>query len=228
MSLKINSLAERILKISAYLGLAFLVGCIIKVFIWELIYYSDKEGSQRTVTPVVYDEQEVSEEEVTEQQISEHIVAPDQPRYLTIEKIGVHNARIFRVGLTRDGKMDVPANIFDVGWYNESGKPGSGGTLLMDGHNGGPTREGVFKKLDRLAAGDKIVVERGDGTRFTYGVVENKTMRVDEANAYMNTMQQSPIPGEESISLITCTGEWTSVQRTYLSRAMVRAVLVEN
>jgi hypothetical protein len=44
----------------------------------------------------------------------------------------------------------------------------------------------------------------------------------------MSTMLKSPVPGKESLSLISCTGEWSQSQRTYLSRAMIRAVLVEN
>lgn len=231
MSLKINSFVGKIPKILFWLCIAFVAGCIVKVFVWEQIYYGDKEGTQRAVAgpaEIEYEEQEVSEEEVTVEQVKQHIVPADNPRYLTIEKLGVRNARVLGVGLTSDNKMGTPTGIFDVGWYNKSSKPGSGGTLLIDGHNGGPTQAGVFKKLDSLKVGDKIVVERGDGVKFTYEVFENKTMTIEEANSYMGQMQKSPVAGKESISLITCTGEWTSVRRTYLSRAMVRAVLVES
>ncbi|MDR3298363.1 MAG: class F sortase [Candidatus Nomurabacteria bacterium] len=231
MSLKINNFVSKIPKILLWLCVIFVTGCIVKVFVWEQMYYASKDGTARaTAAPaeVEYEEQEVSEEDVTQEQVKQHVVAPDRPRYLTIEKLGVQNARIIEVGIAKDGKMGVPTGIFDVGWYNNSSKPGGNGTLLMDGHNGGPTRAGVFKKLDTLKSGDKIIVERGDGIKFTYEVVENKTMSVEEANSYMGTMQKTPVAGKESLSLITCTGEWTNVRRTYLSRAMVRAVLVEN
>lgn len=232
MSLKINGLMGKIPKILFWLVVVFIAGCIVKVFVWEQGYYGGKEGTTRAVTADsvgrVMEEQEVSEEDVTEEQVVQHTVAADRPRYLTIERLGIRNARVLEVGLTSDGKMGTPAGIFDVGWYNVSGKPGGGGTMLMDGHNGGPTRDGVFKRLDALQNGDRIVIERGDGVKFTFEVVENKTMSLDEANNYMSTMQRTPEPGKESLSLITCTGEWTNVQRTYLSRAMVRAVIVEN
>ena len=232
MSLKINTIVGKIPKILFWLCLAFIVGCLVKVFVWEQIYYGEKEGSMRAIAgpaTVDYEEEtEVEEETVTEQQIREHTVPADHPRYLTIERLGVRNARILSVGLTSDNKMGVPKGIYDVGWYNKSGKPGSGGTLLLDGHNGGPTQAGVFKKLDKLKNGDKIIVERGDGVKYTYEVTENKTMSVEQANTYMGMMQKSPVAGKESISLITCTGEWTNTRRTYLSRAMVRAVIVEN
>lgn len=232
MSLRINSFVGKIPKILLWLCLAFIAGCFIKVFIWEQIYYGEKEGSVRaSTTPATVDyeeETEVEEEKVTEKQVREHKVPADHPRYLTIERLDIKNARVLNVGLTSDNKMGVPKGIYDIGWYNKSAKPGSGGTLLMDGHNGGPTQAGVFKKLDKLNKGDKIMVERGDGVQFTYEVVENKTMSVEEANSYMGMMQKSPVAGKESISLITCTGEWTTQRRTYLSRAMVRAVIVDN
>ena len=33
--------------------------------------------------------------------------------------------------------------------------------------------------------------------------------------------------GKESVTLITCTGEWSDQQQTYLSRQFTRAVLVD-
>lgn len=230
MSLKIKGWARNIPKILGILVGVFVLGCLVKVFIWERIYYAEKEGSLRDqpTTPVIYEEDEVSEEEVTPEKVKTHTVKPDRPRYLTIEKLGVRNARIVEVGLTENGKMGVPLGIFDIGWYNKSDKPGAGGTMLMDGHNNGPTRAGVFVNLGNLVVGDKIVIERGDGVKYIYEVMENKTMNVNEANKYMATMQQSPVEGKESLSLITCAGEWTNVQNTYLSRTMIRAVIVEN
>ena len=160
--------------------LALIIGALaffcIKTAIWEYSYYSEKEGSERA--PVVNVDPDanasalsVDETEITEQQRAEHLVAPDEPRYLSIDKIGVHNARVLSMGLNGNGELDTPYSIFDVGWYNRSNKPGSGGVLVIDGHNGGPNVQGVFKNLNQLYAGDLIVIERGDGEKFTYRVV---------------------------------------------------------
>ena len=154
-------------------------------------------------------------------------MAPDRPRYLTVERLGISNARMLPMGINVEGELTTPNNIFDVGWYDASGKPGQGGTLLVDGHNGGPTRTGVFKALPSLGSGDIIKVERGDGQIFQYSVVENKTVPLSDANNYMATALMSPMKGKESITLISCAGEWSQAQKTYLSRQFVRAILVE-
>jgi LPXTG-site transpeptidase (sortase) family protein len=115
-----------------------------------------------------------------------------------------------------------------VGWYVNSGLPGKGGTMLIDGHNGGPHVHGVFKDLPILESGDLIIVERGDGEKFTYSVVDNKEVPLSESDVYMATAMKSPEAGKESVTLISCTGEWSQSQGTYLSRQFARAVLVKD
>ena len=227
MSLKIKGW-RRVIKwtIWSILGALFLV-FLIRVVTFENSYYAEKEGSERAVVDVVEEEEELIEVKPTEEEVKEYVVAPDRPRYLTIEKLGVLNARILPVGVNSGGELATPSNIFDVGWYEASGKPGNGGTMMIDGHNGGPTMHGVFKKLPDLVNGDVIVVERGDGLKYKYKVVENETISLADSDAYMSVAAKSPEAGKESITLITCTGEWSQQQRTYLSRQFTRAVLAE-
>lgn len=198
-----------------------------KTAIWEYNYYNEKEGSVRAVTDSAEETEELDETEVSEETRAEYSVAPDRPRYLSIEKLGVKNARVFAMGLKSSGELNTPAGIFDVGWYTGSGKPGDGKPILIDGHNGGPTKVGVFKYLPELETGDIITLERGDGEIFNYKVVENKEISLDESDSYMSVALSSPEPGKESLTLITCTGEWSQTKQTYLSRQFVRAVIVE-
>lgn len=211
-------------------GLVFLA-ILLRLVIWEHNYYTGKEGSARvapissTIAPE--DAEEVDETDVTNDDKNNYKVEPNKPRFLSISRLGIDRARITEVGLNNVGRLQVPASIFDVGWYRSSGKPGFGGTMLLDGHNGGPTKEGVFKHLPDLSIGDIIVVERGDGKFFRYRVVENEEVPLEEADSHMQIMLQSPEAGKESLSIITCTGVWSQVQQTYLSRQFVRAVIVE-
>lgn len=198
----------------------------IRVFVWEYNYYQEKEGSTRAVATTGTVSQPVEVDE-TEPNSEEYTVAPDKPRYLSIPKLNVANARILEVGLSPEGQMLTPYNIFDVGWYNGSAKPGTKGTSIIDGHNGGPHIHGVFKNLPDLTYGDKITIEMGDGTKYTYQIVDNITVPLAEADAKMLYAAQSPVSGKESITLITCTGEWSQVQQTYLSRQFARAVKVD-
>ena len=200
----------------------------IRVAVWEHDYYERMEGSEREVTETVEWQEELEEKVPTEEEVKEYTVAADRPRYLSIEKLGISNARVLAMGVNAKGALNTPANIVDVGWYNASGKPGQGRVMIIDGHNGGPHMYGVFKKLPDLVEGDIIKIERGDGAVFKYSVVENTTVSIDEADKYMNTLAKKPaISDKEGLTLISCTGEWSQKQKTYLSRQFVRAVLVE-
>ena len=226
MSLKIKGW-RKIVKWSVWALLAILlIVFLVRVLVFENNYYGEKEGSERSAA-IVNEGTDLDETEPTDDEVKEYTVAPDRPRYLTVEKLGVKNARILPMRVNTSGELDTPRNIFDVGWYEASGKPGQGGTLMIDGHNGGPHVHGVFKNLPDLATGDIIKVERGDGAIFNYKVVENKTVPLEDSDAYMSAAARSPEPGTESVTLITCTGEWSSKQQTYLSRQFTRAILVD-
>ena len=225
MSLKIKGWRKIVKWATIGTACILLLGFFIRVATWEDAYYRDKEGSEREV--VAEAEPELIEEPPTETEVREYTVAPNRPRYLTVEKLNVTNARILPVGINSKGEMGTPNNIFDVGWYESSGLPGQGKTMVIDGHNGGPHVHGVFKDLPILTNGDIIKVERGDGTIFNYSVVENVTVPLDESDLYMATAMRSPEAGRESVTLITCTGEWSQSRGTYLSRQFTRAVLVE-
>ena len=231
MSLKIKGW-RKITKIAIWsvVGVLFLIA-FIRVVTFENSYYNEKDGSERAAAAENEQEsqqEDLIEEQPTENEIREYTVAADRPRYLTVEKLRIRNARILPMGVNAKGELDTPRNIFDVGWYESSGKPGQGKTLMIDGHNGGPHVHGVFKDLPNLVEGDIIKIERGDGAIYTYEVVENKTIPLSEADSYMSTAARSPESGRESVTLISCTGEWSQQQGTYLSRQFVRAVLSES
>lgn len=232
MSLRIEN-RKTLVKWAIYLALALLFLLVfLRIVIFEIYYYGSKEGSERAVAQTLTDVEvpeveELVEEEPTSVEVEEYTVAPDRPRYLTIDKLGINNARILPMDVTKNGELDTPRNVYDVGWFVRSGKPGSGGTMIIDGHNGGPNVAGVFKRLPMLSVGDIITIQRGDGVMYVYRVVENRTIPLSEADTYMRTAAQSPEPGKESVTLITCTGEWSQKQQTYLSRQFVRATLAD-
>ena len=233
MTLKIDFNWRRCLKWAGWgLALLFLIVYVIRIVSFENYYYDAKDGSERAVVESANDidvgQEELIEEEPTEAEVREYTVAADRPKFLTVEKLGINNARILPMGLTREGALDTPRNIFDVGWYEQSGKPGQGGTLVIDGHNGGPHVRGVFKNLPSLASGDVILITRGDNVVYKYVVADSVEVSLSDADAYMAKAMQSPVSGKESVTLISCTGEWSQQRGTYLSRQFVRAVLFEN
>ena len=234
MSLKINASWRKILKwtIWSVVALLFLI-FFVRVATWEDAYYREKEGSERDVVETSSSTAstqavELIEEEPTEEEVYEYTVSPDRPRYLSVPALGIQKSRILAMGVNEEGALDTPRNVFDVGWYENSGKPGEGKTLVIDGHNGGPHVYGVFKKLPDLVSGDIITVERGDGVIYNYSVVENNEIPLGESDRYMSVALKSPVSGKESVTLISCSGEWSQEQATYLSRQFVRAILLES
>lgn len=224
--IKLNKMKKYWSKILAGVVVLLLSGAVVNVAVWESNYVK-AEAKKDRVAPAEVNVGAMSDDHVTEVKptTDDYHVAPDKPRFLNIEKLGIKNARVIEVGIRQNGELGTPYNIYDVGWWVKSGKPGEGKVLLMDGHNGGPTKTGVFKHLPTLQKGDMVEVERGDGARFKYKVEESFIAPLKEADKHMQKMLESPVAGVESISLITCTGEWNQPMRTYMSRHFLRAIL---
>lgn len=222
MSLKINP-ARRIIKRVSVIVTVFLLSALIsKLYFWEKNYYDTYSQKQRDIALENVDERERKEDDKQNYKVCDTCI-----RFLSIYKLDIDRALVKPVGLTPTGAMDTLSNIFDVAWYRASQTPGQGGTSLLNAHNGGPTKTGVFGNLYTLKEGAVVTLERGDGQIFNYKITENKIMSVSEANLYMSTMLQSPEEGKESVSLISCAGRYSPSMRTFVDRAMLRGVLIE-
>lgn len=154
---------------------------------------------------------------------SAYRVAPDAPKYIRITSIGV-DARIKGLGIKKDNELAAPKNIFDVGWYDQSSKPGQAGAILLDGHVSGPTQNGVFYNLKKLTPGAVIEVERGDGQKFQYKVV--KSQKYDSDNVDMAAALTPVIPGSNGLNLITCAGKFNAEANNYDQRLIVFTVQI--
>ncbi len=160
------------------------------------------------------------EQKPSDDDLASYQVAPDMPRILSIDKLGV-KSRIINMGLDNKGTLMAPGNVYDTGWYNQSSKPGQAGAMLIDGHVHGPTTEGAFFGLKTLAIGDIIEVERGDGKTFKYEVVSSAVTPTEETD-----MAKAMLPIEEGkpgLNLITCTGELNSTSNDYPERLVIYA-----
>lgn len=184
-------------------------------------------SSSQTVASYEVDETEVTQEKKDDYQVPN----PSFPRYLSIPSLKISNARIVQIGTIKNtGQLDSPKSIYDAGWYTKSGLPGAGkGAVLIDGHNGGPTKGGVFENLGSLSKGSEIIIERGDGQRITYQVADNREMSVEDINNESNplgmkTMLNSMDPKKEGLNMITCVGDWDYSKNTFNKRVMLRAV----
>ncbi len=153
--------------------------------------------------------------------ISGYSVAPDLPRFFDIEKLGVH-ARIRRLGVGSNNVLKAPANIFDVGWYDGSAKPGENGTVVIDGHVSGPSKRGVFYNIGTLKEGDKVTVERGDGKRINYTVTGTQVYDNDKVD--MPKVMTTSVAGKPAMNFMTCTGRFNVRTNQYEQRVVVFTV----
>jgi LPXTG-site transpeptidase (sortase) family protein len=166
------------------------------------------------------DEETPNEVKPDSKAMTGHMVAPDQPRYIRISKLGVF-ARVSSQGLDKSGALKAPSNVFNAGWYDQSAKPGQPGAMLLDGHVSGPTQRGVFFNLKKLTAGDTLEIERGDGQKFNYTVVQSQTY--DASNTDMQKAMNPIVKGKPGINLITCAGKYDPKTKEYPQRIIVFA-----
>lgn len=200
---------------------------IVAVCYYAYLWYTT--GSKPPLIPLpasAYADSSIDETPVTRADIDSYTVPATHPRYISIPVLGIDKARVKVVGLTENNTLDTPKNISDAAWYDKSAFPGQGyGAVIIDAHNGGITRDGVFAKLGDLKIGDKITIERGDGKKVTYSVVENKTESLQDANTTgMQRLFQPYDTSREGLGLITCAGVWVPRDRVFDKRILVRAV----
>ncbi len=128
----------------------------------------------------------------------------DAPYILTIPRLKV-SANIKGLGITKSGAVDVPGNIWQVGWYTSSAKPKDNtGVVLLNGHVHGPTMPGVFANLKNLVAGDLITVTDTTGVKFNYKVISKSTHKAGDNDP---SMFQSVSPDKQGLNLVTCDGK---------------------
>lgn len=160
------------------------------------------------------------EKDVSDDVIARYKVAPELPRIIHINAIGV-KARVLQMGVNADGSMQAPINVFDTGWYTGSVRPGQKGASIIVGHVSGPTRHGIFEKLSQLKNGDSITIENGAGNVFNYQVVASETVKLE--NVDMNKFMRPANGVDEGLNLMTCAGKWIDSGSTMDHRLMVYA-----
>ncbi len=208
---------------------------VVAIIIVLTIYYGYEwftTGNKPPIVPLpaaALADPSVDEAIVTPAAIKSYTVPATHPRYISIPALGIDKARVQTVGLTKNNTLDTPANISDTAWYTKSAIPGQGyGAVVIDGHNGGISRNGVFADLNKLKSGDEITIERGDGKKITYSVVENRTMSLQQANTTGMKDLMTPYDNtNEGLGLITCAGKWVPRDKVFDKRILVRAVALE-
>jgi sortase (surface protein transpeptidase) len=138
------------------------------------------------------------------------------PVALRIPAIGVRT-RLTRLGVTRQGTLQVPGSPSVAGWYTGSPRPGEIGSSVIAGHIDSYRGPGVFYRLRELHPGNQIYVQQADG-RFA-------VFRVTAVHQYPKAhfpgaAVYGPVPDAE-LHLITCGGTYDHARHNYLSNIVV-------
>jgi len=142
------------------------------------------------------------------------------PFKITIPKLNIA-ANIAKVGFIEEtGKMEVPQNAMEVGWYQYGPPPGEPGAAVLTGHYDTPTgAPAIFYYLGNLASGDDFYITNEQGQQLKYVVEEIK-------NLPLYNFPKDLIYGERGysqVSLLTCAGVWNPAAHLYSHRLAVIA-----
>jgi sortase (surface protein transpeptidase) len=156
--------------------------------------------------------------------LQRHARRPDRrrvalPARVSIPAIGV-DARVIRLGLDRNGALEVPSRWGDAGWYVHSPRPGAPGPAVLAGHVDSTSGPAVFYRLGALHRGAAIRVARTDGT-----IARFRVQRVERwPKAHFPTRRVYGDTRRPTLRLITCGGAFDSGTGHYTDNTIVFAV----
>jgi LPXTG-site transpeptidase (sortase) family protein len=201
----------------AALGAAIALACVLSIS-------SCSNRTATTAPAVTSPSATVATPVPSETQVGSATAAPTAttrlaPTLIRIPAIGV-NSTLVRLGLTKDGTLDVPTEAMTAGWYTGSPVPGIVGPSVIAGHVHWSGVPAVFAHLADLTRGDQVIVTRSDGTTVTFAVDQVATYPKTEFPTGL-VYGDIAYPG---LRLITCGG-YDPVAHAYEANVIVFATL---
>ena len=129
-----------------------------------------------------------------------------------------------RLGLLRDGSLQVPPSGFPAGWFTGAPTPGEIGPAIIAGHVDWNGQAGVFYELRKVNPGDEVEVGRSDGRLAVFRV----TRVARFAKADFPTELVYGNLDHAGLRLITCGGSFNRQARSYTDNIIVFADLVSS
>lgn len=130
-------------------------------------------------------------------------ILASQPTSISIPAIGVKSA-VVSIGKTPQGQLAVPEgkNLDKVAWYDASPTPGQIGPSVVEGHIDTVHGPSVLYRLAALRAGNKIIVDRADGSRVTFTVSGIRTY--PKKSAFPTKLVYGGDLSTATLRLVTC------------------------
>ncbi|NRQ35455.1 class F sortase [Nonomuraea sp. NN258] len=132
------------------------------------------------------------------------------PVRLRIPAIGL-STPVIPLRLNARGKLIAPKRFDRVGWNRSGPEPGELGVAVIAGHVDSKKGPAVFYRLRDLRAGDRVHVDRADGTTVTFRITRlarYPKSRIPDRQVYGSGKGTQ-------LRLITCGGPFDRGRRSY-------------
>jgi sortase (surface protein transpeptidase) len=148
-----------------------------------------------------------SEDPVPSAVVKAYQVGALYPKTLYIPKIDTEPRRIMRLSTDESGSMEIPENIWDIGWYESSGLPrDTTMNPLLIGHSTSSSgASGAFYNLYRLSTGDDITITLGDNTTAIYRVTKKED--IPDGPSDLGYLLTPLNQGKQGLTLMTANGD---------------------
>jgi sortase (surface protein transpeptidase) len=143
------------------------------------------------------------------------------PAKLIIPSLGVRSS-LLRLGIAKDGTLQVPGTAALAGWFTDSARPGEIGDAVIAGHIDSQQGPGIFYHLHQLKPGQKVYVRRSDGSLAVFKVT---AVHMYLKAKFPASIVYGAVP-DAQLRLITCGGAFDPKTGHYLSNVIAFANLV--
>ncbi|TDD18882.1 class F sortase [Nonomuraea diastatica] len=129
------------------------------------------------------------------------------------------STKVIPLRLDAGGRLAAPKSFDRVGWNEAGPEPGERGVAVVAGHVDSTTGPAVFYRLRHLRKGDRVHVDRADGSTVTFvvgRVARYPKSRVPDKEVYHGGK-------DAELRLITCGGTFDRARRSYRDNVIVFA-----
>lgn len=145
-----------------------------------------------------------------------------EPTKVRIPSLDV-SSKVIDLGLQSNKRMEVPDNGTDTGWYTGSPTPGELGPAVLAAHVTWEKKPAVYFDLSAMKTGQKIEVDRKDGSTATFEV----TSVGQYPKADFPTDKVYGEVDHAAVRLITCGGRFDGETGHHVDNVVVYAKLVD-
>lgn len=140
------------------------------------------------------------------------------PRGVSIERLGIHSTLV-GLKVQGDGTLQVPDDFDRAGWHRGGTAPGDVGPAVVVGHVDSFEGPAIFYRLRELQPGDRVTIDRIDGSQVLFEVYGQETVAKDA----FPTERVYGATDEPELRLLTCGGRFDEEARSYTDNVVVYA-----